>query len=226
MTRSTHRLLAGATALVVAAGLAACGGSDGGAGAASGAASGADGATASAGATHAAADVAFAQMMVVHHEGAIDMADLAVERAGSEDVRALAGRISAAQGPEIATMTGWLEAWGEDVSADAEAGHDMEGHDTEGHDMEGHGGSGHDMAGMTMDGLTQEEAMAELEGLEGAAFDRRFLELMVAHHEGAVTMAEQELEEGRAPEATELAGRVVEDQTAEIAQMRELLAGL
>src|SRR5690625_2945483 len=116
----------------------------------------------------------FAQMMIVHHEGAIEMADLAVEQASSEEVRSLAERIYAAQGPEIEEMTSWLEAWGEDTAP-------MGG-------MEGHGG-------MDMEGMSQEEAMAELESLSGAEFDRRFLELMIAHHRGAVDMAQSELDD-------------------------------
>ncbi|MPV37877.1 DUF305 domain-containing protein [Georgenia subflava] len=144
----------------------------------------------------------FAQMMIVHHQGAIEMADLAVEKAENEDVRSLAEDISAAQGPEIEQMTSWLQAWGEDIEP-------MGG-------MEGHGG-------MEMDGMSQGEAMAELEGLSGTDFDRRFLELMTAHHQGAVTMAEEELADGENPQALELAQTIIDDQQAEIAQMEQML---
>src|SRR5690625_2266046 len=149
----------------------------------------------------------FAQMMIVHHEGAIEMADLAVEQASSEEVRSLAERIYAAQGPEIEEMTSWLEAWGEDTAP-------MGG-------MEGHGGM--DMEGMSQE---QEEAMAELESLSGAEFDRRFLELMIAHHRGAVDMAQSELDDGENPQALELAQTIIDDQQAEITEMEELLQGL
>lgn len=155
--------------------------------------------------THSDADTMFAQMMIVHHEGAIEMADLAVERAGAQEVRSLAEGISAAQGPEIEQMTAWLEAWGEPT--------------TPSEDMAGHGG-------MDMDGMSQEEAMTELEGLSGAEFDRRFLELMIAHHEGAVTMAEDQLADGQNPQARELAQKIIDDQQAEIAEMEQLLQGL
>lgn len=152
--------------------------------------------------THNDADTMFAQMMIVHHEGAIEMADLAAERASSQDVRSLAEGIAAAQGPEIEQMTSWLEAWGEDTTP-------ME-------DMAGHGGT-------DMDGMSQDEAMDNLEGLSGSEFDRRFLQLMIAHHEGAVTMAEDELSDGQNPQTRDLAQRIIADQQAEIAEMEQLL---
>lgn len=155
---------------------------------------------------HNDADTMFAQMMIVHHEGAIEMADLAVERAENPDVRALAERISAAQGPEIEQMTSWLETWGEETSP---MGHE-----------------GMDHGGMDMEGMSQEEAMAELESLSGTEFDRRFLELMVAHHRGAVDMAQTELDDGENPQALELAQKIIDDQQAEITEMEGLLQGL
>lgn len=156
---------------------------------------------------HNDADAQFAQMMVIHHEGAIEMADLAVEKAETAEVRALGERISAAQGPEIDMMTGWLEQWGEEMPHDA----DMEGMD--------HGG-------MDMGGMDQESVMAELEGLSGEDFDRRFLELMIEHHRGAIEMGEAHRSAGESTEAVALAGKVVTDQEAEIAEMERLLEGL
>lgn len=187
--KSTSRLAAGASALAVALTLAACGSpQDQAEPTGTGTVTQEPGGTQTSGPAgegeidqaHNDADTMFAQMMIVHHEGAIEMADLAVERAALEKVRTLAEGISAAQGPEIEQMTSWLEAWGETTTP-------MD-------DMEGHGG-------MDMDGMSQEEAMAELEGLSGTEFDRRFLELMIAHHEGAVTMAEDELTDGQNPQA-------------------------
>lgn len=156
---------------------------------------------------HNDADTQFAQMMVVHHEGAIEMAGLAADRADDDDVRALAERIAEAQQPEIDLMRGWLDSWGEDQPEDT-------------------GMSGMEHGGMEMDGLDQEGAMADLEELDGAALDARFLELMTAHHEGAVVMAQAEQEDGENAEAIRLAEAIVEDQTAEIAEMKELLAAL
>lgn len=159
------------------------------------------------GPAHNDADVEFAQMMIIHHEGAVEMADLALERAEDGQVLDLARDISAAQGPEIELMTSWLTAWDEPVTP--EAGHD-------------HG----DHGGMEMEGMDHASAMAELDGLDGTAFDRRFLELMISHHEGAVVMAEAELADGENDEALDLAQQIIDDQTAEIAAMTELLADL
>ncbi|MBO9555033.1 DUF305 domain-containing protein [Cellulomonas sp.] len=155
------------------------------------------------------ADVTFAQMMIVHHQGAVDMAALAPGRAGSQDVADLAARIEAAQQPEIDTMTGWLQEWGEPPLDDDGA---MPGMD--------HG----DMA---MDGVGGMASMADMSGLEdasGADFDRLFLELMIVHHRGAVTMARTEVEHGRDPDAVALARKVITDQTGEIDEMERMLA--
>lgn len=155
---------------------------------------------------HNDADTTFAQMMIVHHEGAIEMAELATERAENPDVVALAERIAQAQGPEIEEMTTWLNAWGEDVEP-----------------MD-HGGM--DMNGMDMNGMSQEEMMTHLEGLSGEEFDAAFLEGMIAHHEGAVEMAETELADGENPEELALAEKIIADQEAEITEMEELLSQL
>lgn len=156
---------------------------------------------------HNAADAEFAQMMIIHHEGAIEMAQLAVSEASTGEVRALGERIAASQGPEIDLMSGWLESWGEPLPEDAEMG-----------DM-GHGG-------MDMEGMDQEQVMAQLSGLTGPELDRRFLELMIDHHQGAIEMAETERADGENADAIALAGTIIDDQTAEITQMRNLLAGL
>ncbi|TRW45742.1 DUF305 domain-containing protein [Georgenia yuyongxinii] len=158
-------------------------------------------------AAHNDADTEFAQMMIVHHQGAIEMADLAVEKAESEEVRSLAEGISAAQGPEIDQMTSWLEAWGEETSP-------MGGHD------------GMDHGGMDMNGMSQDAAMGHLGGQSGTEFDNNFLELMIAHHEGAVEMAQTELDNGENAEALELARKIIDDQEAEIAEMESLLQNI
>ena len=157
-------------------------------------------------ADHNDQDTTFAQMMIIHHEGAIEMSQLAIERAESPEVVALAERIAEAQGPEIEEMTAWLSAWGEDVSPG------------------GHGGM--DMGGMDMNGMSQEEMMTQLDGMSGADFDQAFLEAMIAHHEGAIGMSEQQLAEGQNPDAVALAEKIIADQQAEITEMQEILTGL
>lgn len=158
---------------------------------------------ASATAEHNDADVTFAQMMTIHHEGALEMAKLAAQKADSEDVRALAARIEAAQLPEIALMQAWLTDWSEPL--------EPEGHE------------GMDMGGMDMDGMSQEEVMAELEQKTGPGFDTQFLTAMIAHHEGAVVMSQEELTEGLNPDAVDLAQLIIDAQQSEILEMQQLL---
>lgn len=154
------------------------------------------------------ADVVFAQNMIPHHEQAIDMADLALDPAagaGAELV-ALAEQIKAAQGPEVATMTGWLESWSQPQPS--EMGHDD-----------------HDMAGMDgMAGLMSSDDMAALAAAHGAAFDELWLELMVEHHQGAIAMADKVKVEGEDPAVATLADAVIAAQQEEIAEMDQLLA--
>ena len=160
---------------------------------------------------HNDADIAFAQMMTVHHREAIAMADLAPDRAESAEVKSLAEAISAAQGPEIETMTGFLRAWDAEVP---------EGMSTGG--MGGMGGM--DMGAMP--GAMTPEMMDRLMAAQGAEFDRMFLEMMTAHHNGAIEMARTEQAEGQNPQALELAATIETDQTAEVEEMRQILASL
>jgi len=166
-------------------------------------------ATTSQAAPHNSADVEFAQQMIPHHEQALEMAKLARTRAQSQDVKDLAADIEAAQDPEIQTMTGWLEAWGEDVPS-GNGGHMMD----DGQMMDG------DQMG---EGMMSDRDMAELEKGSGAAFDRMFLTMMIEHHEGAVAMAKEEQRDGKDTAAIELAKRIESAQTAEIKLMRQLL---
>ena len=184
-------------------------------------------ATATATATFNDADVAFAQMMIVHHQGAIQMADLAPSRAQNQDVLALAARIKAAQAPEIDQMTSWLTAWG------AAAPSMMSGSATSGTGGMDHGGmdmggttSAAESSAMSMPGMMSGDQMQQLESASGAAFDKMFLELMIVHHQGAVEMAETEIADGSNPEAVALAQKIKSDQTAEIAEIQALLQTL
>lgn len=152
------------------------------------------------------ADVTFAQEMIPHHRQAVEMAALAEDRAADPEVLELAEDIEAAQAPEIATMTGWLESWGEEVPADSMGHADM-----------GHGSAD------AMPGMMSAEDMASLEQADGDAFDRLFLELMVAHHQGALEMARTEQEQGENPDAVALAEKIEADQRAEISLMQRLL---
>jgi uncharacterized protein (DUF305 family) len=149
------------------------------------------------------ADVAFITDMVPHHEGALEMAQLADSRAESAQVKDLASRLVAAQDPEIERMQAMAEAWDVELSD----GGGMAGMD--------HGGGDMEMSD-DVDALTP---------LSGAAFDREFLTRMIAHHESAVEMSETELADGENPQAKELAQEIIDAQRAEIEEMRGLLAG-
>jgi len=193
-----RKTLTAAAAAALLFTLTACGGSDG---------AGAD--------SHNEADVTFAQQMIPHHQQAIEMADLAESRAESQEVKELAADIKAAQGPEIETLTGWLEDWDEEVP-DADMS-DMSGMDHSGMDMSSDGSSG-------MTGMMSEEDMTALEAASGADFDQMWLTMMIEHHQGAIEMAQTEQTEGEFDAAVELAEEIESAQTAEIAMMQDLLA--
>ena len=165
------------------------------------------------------ADVEFATDMIQHHAQALAMVDLTMGRDLDPEVQALAEDIRAAQAPEIESMSDWLQEWGEEVPETvrdhANAGHDMDDMDEmEGHDM------GDDSA---MPGMMSAEDMAALADAGDGEFQDLWLEMMIEHHEGAVQMAEAEQADGQHEPAVELAGEIVESQTAEIEAMQGLL---
>lgn len=150
-------------------------------------------------------DVSFAQQMIPHHQQAVEMADLALTRETSPEVKKLAEQIKAAQGPEIEMMSMWLQSWG----APMEMGEDH---------------SGHDMGGMDMSGMMSEDDMQALADAQGPEFDRMWLEMMIAHHQGAISMAEQVKGASSNADVTSLAGAVMTGQAEEIDTMQKLLA--
>ncbi|ETK36731.1 DUF305 domain-containing protein [Microbispora sp. ATCC PTA-5024] len=156
-------------------------------------------------ADHNDRDVWFAQMMIPHHRQAVEMAKLAEDRAVGSQVKELAQKIRAAQDPEIQTMTGWLESWG--VQAPGESAMPMD----------------HDMPGMEMPGMMSGTDMKKLEGLSGTTFDRAFLTMMIEHHHGAITMAEEEQGAGVYEPAIQMAASIISSQSAEIRTMKQLL---
>ncbi|RJT75442.1 DUF305 domain-containing protein [Arthrobacter cheniae] len=177
---------------------------------------------------HNDADVMFAQMMIPHHKQAVEMSDMMLAKDGiSPDITALATKIKDAQGPEIETMTGWLEAWGEPMEPEGGSeGHSMS---TMGSGMgsDSESDTDSDSASMgSMEGMMSEDQMSELDSAEGTEASRMFLDSMTAHHEGAIGMAQTEITDGENPEAIELAETIVDTQQAEIDEMKELLAGL
>lgn len=141
-------------------------------------------------------DVMFAQMMIVHHEQAIEMSKLAGENTENPDVLAIALGIRSAQKPEIDTMEAWLEAAGAE--------------DSHMHDME-------------MPGLADQTTMNAIAENIDAEFDSLFLMTMIQHHEGAIIMANTVLETSTNDDVIALAKKVIETQTAEIDAMYALL---
>lgn len=171
---------------------------------------------------HNDADTMFAQMMIPHHQQAVQMSEIMLAKDGLDpQIADLATRIKEAQGPEIQRMTAMLEAWGQPVMMSSESAGTggMEGHDMSGMES-GEAGMG------GMEGMMSEEDLAKLESAQGTEAAELFLTQMIAHHEGAVKMAEQEAGQGSNPQAVELAQTVIRDQEKEIQEMKDLLAGL
>jgi uncharacterized protein (DUF305 family) len=233
MTRPTRRVLAigvHAAALCIAA---ACAG-----GARPGAAPGAASAAAAAPARRAApADARFAQHMIHHHAQALAMTALVPARTTRADVRLLSERLEVSQRDEIAQMASWLRDRGETVPEEAAhaARHAAPGHAAEraahhGTAHEGAHGAGHGSAatvaaGMQMPGMLTEAELGELAAATGAQFEQLFLQRMIRHHEGAITMVAELLASpgaGQDPELFGLASDVDAGQRAEIARMRGL----
>jgi uncharacterized protein (DUF305 family) len=176
MSTMRARLATLLIAPVLALGLAACGGDD------------------SSGAAGNGTDKAFAEAMIPHHQGAIEMAKIAQQRGESEFVKTLAGEIISAQEREIATLRTELEALEDVEAADLGMSHSMTG----------------------MDGDTAMLKTAD-------PFDPAFLKMMVPHHEGAIEMAEAQLQKGEDPELRKLAEEIIAAQKREIGEMQEQL---
>ncbi|MGP4057247.1 DUF305 domain-containing protein [Mycobacterium sp. 4D054] len=156
-------------------------------------------------AAHNHADMMFARHMIPHHQQAIEMSDMIL---GKQDidprVAHLARQIKDAQGPEIETMQSWLDQWGM-------AGMDgMPGHST----MPG-------MAGM--DGMMSPAQMQALQNAQGAEAAKLFLTGMITHHQGAIAMAENEIQNGQFPDTVALAESIKTSQQKEIDTMNDLL---
>ena len=157
---------------------------------------------------HVEADVRFMQRMIHHHGQALDMTELLFGRTDSEAMRLLAQRIDISQTAEIAMMQAWLGARGEDAPT-------VRGENaTRLADNE------------RMPGMLTERQMAQLTATTGEALDRLFLELMIVHHEGALTMVERLFATpgaGQEPQILRFASDVDTDQVMEIGRMRTML---
>ncbi|POH72485.1 DUF305 domain-containing protein [Arthrobacter glacialis] len=146
------------------------------------------------------ADTMFAQMMIPHHTQAVEMSDIMLAKTGLDaKITALATDIKAAQGPEITKMTTWLGSWGEPTA----------------------------MSGtMSMNGMMSAADLEKLTAAQGNEASKLFLTQMIAHHEGAVEMAQSEVTGGKNADAVALAKSIVASQESEIKDMKDLLAAL
>ncbi len=199
-----RRLAAPAIALALTATLAACGSDDHSSMADTTTATQAPGGSTPT-VTLNAADIEFAQGMIAHHEQAIEMAEIALDPkvGASPEVLDLATRIKGAQDPEVELMTGWLTAAGEPVMMD--------------------GGDGHDMS--SMDGMMTAEQMDTMAAMTGTEFDKTWLEMMIAHHEGAITQSQAVKADGSNADVLALADQIITAQQGEITEMKALLQG-
>lgn len=145
------------------------------------------------------ADFSYARMMIEHHTQAVEMTALVPDRAESSRLKRLAERISAAQGPEIEAMRGWLK------------NHDGGERDAR---------TGHDHAAMP--GMATQAQLEKLRAAKGEAFDELFLKLMITHHDGAIAMATDVLAQGNNIQIGEMADDVISQQTVEITKMRDM----
>lgn len=170
------------------------------------------------GEAHDMADVMFNQHMIPHHQQAIEMSDVLLAKQGIDPrVVELANQIKAAQGPEIDQMRNRLNEWGMPAMS---GGQGDEG------DTTGHGGMPGMAGGMPGMGMMSDEDMSALRSAEGVDAAKLFLSQMIQHHEGAIDMAQDEVEDGRDPQTIALAQSIITSQQREIDTMRSILATL
>lgn len=208
------------------------------------------------GVAHNHGDIMFAQHMIPHHQQAVEMSDMILAKQGIDPrVVTLAEKIKAAQAPEIAQMQGWLNQWGTPGMGGGMTGgmSGMPGHggmsgmpgmgDSPG--MSGTptttttmpGGSmmpsGSMMPGMGdmadmpgMQGMMSAADMDALKNAQGVEAGKLFLTQMITHHQGAITMAQNEIKDGLNPDALALAKSIITSQQAEIDTMNQILSSL
>jgi uncharacterized protein (DUF305 family) len=147
------------------------------------------------------ADVSFAADMAAHHQQAVEMSQILLDKSDVDPrTVALAQDIKAAQGPEIKQMKSWLSDWGQKSAS---------------------------MSGMDMSGtLMSDSDMNALKSATGLAASKLFLTQMTVHHKSALVMAKTEVDSGKNADAVTLAKNITSTQTAEITKMSDILATL
>src|SRR5215213_2667032 len=170
-------------------------------------------------------DVQFMKDMIMHHYQAVQMAALVKDRTNRQPIVDVAKRIDASQADEMKFMRKWLSDRGQ-TAPDPAAGHAMHMQHAMPAMTPASAMGGNNAAAM---GMATPEQMAALGAAKGPQFDRQFLERMITHHQGAVTMAEALLRRPGAaydPVLFEFVNEVINDQKAEIKRMNALLVGL
>jgi uncharacterized protein (DUF305 family) len=151
-------------------------------------------------AAHNADDVMFAQMMIPHHQQAVQLADLAPQHTDNPALLKLASTIAGEQQPEIDAMKALLLQWGADPAMGDHSGH-----------------------GAAMQGMVDDATMTKLESLKGPEFDTLWLQAMIGHHQGAIEMAKTEIAKGGSADMMTMAKSMVSAQQTEIDQMKQML---
>lgn len=152
-------------------------------------------------AAHNQADVMFAQHMIPHHSQAVEMVDILLAKSDVDArVDELAQQIKTAQGPEIEQMQGWLDSWGNPPLPAMDHG--------------------------AMEGMVAPEDIEKLRAASGPEAAKLFLTQMIAHHEGAIGMARDEIDDGQYGPAIELSRVIISSQQREIDNMRSILESL
>ncbi len=159
------------------------------------------GSSSSASASFNKADVSFATDMAGHHQQAVEMSQMLLDKSDIDPrVVTLAEEIKAAQGPEIKQMKSWLSDWGQKSDS---------------------------MSGMDMGGSMMSDAdMNDLKSSTGLAASKLFLTQMTVHHKSALVMAKTEVDSGKNADAVTLAKNIISTQTTEITKMSDILASL
>jgi len=147
------------------------------------------------------ADVAFARQALAHHQQGVDLASLAETRAANDQLKALAKRIIDTHEPEIARLSGLIEAWAQPAPDDPNLEH------------------------VQRDGYVSPGDMAELAGLSGKDFDRQFVTRLLRQREAGVRIADAETQHGRNPDARDLAATTSRSQQQEIGDLRGFQQG-
>ncbi|WP_150307083.1 DUF305 domain-containing protein [Planctomonas psychrotolerans] len=177
--------------------------------------------------TTTSAEAGFARDMQVHHQQAVEMSVLLRDRSENEEVRTLALDILTGQGQQAGQMYGWLAMWGLPQAPAEPRMTWMMRPPLAGAGNHEHGSSDGAMAdhvpGEPMPGLASPEDIARLTAASGSAADRLYLELMIEHHRGGVTMADAVLDRSANRTVTDLASSMTAAQQAEIDYMTDLL---